>query len=132
MEIANRLISLLPAGPTYVPETITAVTAYNSSGGTTPSYTPATFNQILAGGRSSYVQGYTANDLARHLALSMIPIGLGDSESAKMLRHTLNHIDEAASDTNTVLEHLMKADTMSRNVAIQEGAALATQTKKPS
>ena len=85
MEIANRLISLLPAGPTYVPETVTAVTAYNSLGGTTPSYTLATFNQILAGGRSSYVQGYTANDLARHLALSMIPIGLGDSESAKML-----------------------------------------------
>ena len=101
MEIANRLISLLPASPTYTQETTQSMAGYVTAGGPTATYMPRTFNHVQTGSKSTYVQGYTANDLARHLALSMIPIGLGDTESAKMLRHTLNHIDEAASDTNT-------------------------------
>ena len=100
IEIASRLIALLPKGASYEKEKPTKLDGFvHGDGHTTasPVYKAATFNHLSADRGSTFDAGYSAKDLARDLALSMIPIGLGTSENEKMLRHTLNHIDKMSS-----------------------------------
>ena len=130
IELASRLVAQLPAGPKYTPEIVKRVDVKYGTGDAV--YT-TTYNHIENGKESSYVAGYTAENLAQQLALSMIPIGLGDSELDRFLRNMLNHLDKSSSDSNSTLEHLKCALTLSRNVAMMEGttaATLAASTKK--
>ena len=125
--IANRLLSLLPSGPVYSKE---VTQLYETTKGTGEAAQKFTYTGVKT--PSKYTEGYGARDLCLQLALSMIPIGLGNAEEDKLLRHTLNHLDETQSDSKATLEHLQRADTMTRNLAVQEdasAAALAASTK---
>lgn len=132
IEVASRLVSMLPAGAQYTPEMSSARNVSEQVSDGAGGFTQQTVLKRILDVPSSFTPGYSAADLAKQMALSMIPLGLGNNESEKLLRHTLNHIDEAATDGNTTLEHLKRADTLSRNIAMQESSAsaLAAQAKK--
>lgn len=119
LALGARLTSLLGKGAAYQQETTSIITVNVVTGtGTTASTSPRTFNDLTAA--STHSLGYTAADLARDLALSMIPIGLGKEDGN--LRHTLNHLP-SSSDTNDLLDHLRKADSLSRNTLLAEGTS---------
>ena len=136
LEVASRLIAQLPARPRYTPELTenvnVTVTASPTIAGESPTLQTVVKKAVIV--PSEYDPGYSAADLTNHLALSMIPLSLGGTEPETLLCHTLNHIDEVATDGNATLEHLKRADTLSRNLAMQESAtasALTAQSKRP-
>lgn len=66
-----------------------------------------------------------AADLARDLALSMIPIGLGKDDT--ILCNTLNHISTGDDNPRDILDHLCKADSLARNTQLANGTSAALQ-----
>lgn len=127
MALAARLTSLLPQGAEYLMETTQTVTIASQ---TTTTGDTVTVTDVSRGAEelltpSAFDEGYTAAHLARDLALSMIPIGLGKDDT--ILRNTLNHISADDDDPLVILEHLRKADSLARNTQLAEGTSAALQ-----
>ncbi|KAF5339456.1 hypothetical protein D9611_009755 [Ephemerocybe angulata] len=140
--LAARLSSLLPPGPSYIPEDVSQVMVPilrplkdKKSAERTyavderiPMAQAAGFAEHYI--PSSYTPGYQATTLARELANSIIPIGL--PASADALRRTLNLLD-IGSNPNAIMEALIAEDALARNTALADGtsaAALSTNDKK--
>ena len=127
MAHASRLTALLPQGAEYLPETTQTVTISSqttSDGATTTiQSTSRGAHELLT--PSAFEEGYTAAHLARDLAISMIPIGLGKDDT--ILRNTLNHISTGDDNPLEVLDHLRKADSLARNTQLAEGTSAALQ-----